>query len=120
MESDYVTFMGEMEIQVLQSFSYFHYPFDVQTIVMRLEVPGAELVNCNGGYDVLSGMELTEDNKDEKLLPATEEWLLQGSLNESVSFSHENDDQSTCVMRIRVRRNPVVFFFKVRLPRLQA
>ena len=36
-----------------------------------------------------------------------------GSLYNSVSFTHEDGDKSTCVMRIRVKRNPVVFFFKV-------
>ena len=33
------------QVQVLQTFKYFNYPFDMQTIVMRLEVPGVEITN---------------------------------------------------------------------------
>ena len=95
---------------------YFHYPFDNQTIVMKLQVAGASLMNCNGGYQVLAEMGLTEENKNELLLPSTKEWTLQGTLSESVSFRHEVvngvPDLSTCTMRINVTRNSQVFLFK--------
>ena len=42
--------------------------------------------------------------------------MLQGLLTDSVWFDHENDDLSTCVMNIRVKRNAVVYFFKGKLP----
>ena len=95
---------------------FFYYPFDNQTIVMKLEVAGAEVTNCNGGHQVLIEMGLTEENKNELLLPATKEWVLQGNLDESVIFEHEVvdgvPDLSSCTMHIKIKRNYLVFLFK--------
>ena len=61
----------------------FYYPFDNQTIVLHLRVPGANVFNCREGIDVLRDMDLTEDNKNVKLLPKTKEWGKLGSNSSS-------------------------------------
>ena len=69
----------------------FYYPFDNQTIVLHLRVPGANVFNCREGIDVLRDMDLTEDNKNVKLLPKTKEWAIDGALAGAVTFRHDDD-----------------------------
>ena len=111
---------GDIELQQLQPlFQFFYYPFDVQTILLSVKVDGAHLYGCHGtGADspVLAVLELTEENKNEMLLPPTGEWVM-GSLADSVRVAHPTDKRgvpilSKCEVRITAGRNAGTFIFR--------
>jgi len=127
-------YTGDLEVQLLQpQFDYYKYPFDKQVITWTMDVAGnngdpVHVYDCSGGgrsSEVTRGMKLNEthfrDGKevslDEMLLPATGEWQLDGDLEDAISFHHETDGTgtpllNTCTMKIRIRRNPIVYFIK--------
>jgi len=114
---------GDIEFQLLQSHHvFFFYPFDQQELTVTIEVAGAWLYGCVGtGADspVLAAMGLTEENKDEVLLPPTAEWYLDGPLSETVRVAHpfENGVEQVhrCEVVMMANRNPTVFIFRALL-----
>ncbi len=112
---------GDIELQLLQSHhSFFYYPFDQQQLEVSVQVPGAHLYGCVGtGADspVLSDLGLTEENKNELLLPPTGMWFLSGPLEESIRVVHRRDRAGRelidhCVIILVANRNPSVFIFR--------
>lgn len=108
---------GEIEFQILEGFTYDDFPFDRHTIFAEFVVKGADLFTCKG-RDGLAIMGLTDANAQLKLLPTTATWVLDGTLNETVSLQHPIDPftgemlRSTCRIEIHIRRNWGVYFIK--------
>ena len=93
------------------------FPFDTQVIKTQLHVPDADLFTCNG-QDGVAAMGLTEENAQDKLLPTTGTWTLDGPLSEALTLEHPRREngkglyRDTCVIKLRVKRNWNVFFVK--------
>ena len=72
------------------------------------------ITTCHGNgitSPVVSDMGLTEDNAATLLLPETKEWYLDGSLEDSLTFTpHEGG--SICQMHMKIRRNMTVYLVK--------
>mmetsp|Transcript_9115 Transcript_9115/g.23876 ORF Transcript_9115/g.23876 Transcript_9115/m.23876 type:complete len:1171 (+) Transcript_9115:57-3569(+) len=112
---------GDMELQLLQPHhDFFYYPFDLQRLEVAIHIPGTHLYGCTGtGADspVLASIGLTEENKNEKLLPPTGEWSLKQRLGESIKVAHPRDKRGRekleyCVVTIHASREPTVFIFR--------
>ena len=112
-----VTWSGSIEYDVLTGFTYRDFPFDRQTIELRLTVADADLYTCTE-RDAFLAMGLTDHNVQEKLLPSSGQWRVDGSLASALTLHHPLDsdsgevDRSSCVVQLRLRRDWFVFFFK--------
>ena len=113
-----VTHTAELDLEILQSFLYYDYPFDHHTIKMTFELEDAHIFTCQG-LDALETMGLTDSNAQELLLPNTKTWFLDGKLdggNGSVSLSHPMVDGvkqlHRCTLSIKVRRNYMIYCVK--------
>jgi len=116
--ADCVTWAGEVEFQLLQTFRYYDFPFDRHTIRIEYVVQGGDLFTCKD-RDGLAIMGI-ETDKDalEKLLPSTGTWFLDGSVDQAVKLSHPIDvttgepKREYCVVRIHIKRNWIIYFVK--------
>lgn len=124
----WVTYVGNLEIQTLQpSFvsNYFNYPFDHQVMEWLMSVGTAAgndvfLFTCYGGGRtspvINNSMDLSVVDLNSVFLPASSEWMLDGDLEDAVTFSHptENGEPvlNRCVINVKIYRNPVVYFLK--------
>ena len=114
---DCVSWTGEVEFQMLQSFKYTQFPFDRHTIHIEYIVKGADLYTCTG-RDGLAIMGLTDGNAQSLLLPSTGTWHLDGPIDESVSLAHPRNaltgapKRDRCVVQIKIKRNWLIFFVK--------
>ena len=118
----WVSYTATIEAQVMQpQFRYFEYPFDKQTIIWEINVPGADLTNCEGNGETSTVLSATSGfsaaTAEELILPRTKEWQLDGALTESITFAHGADDngnadRSKCVMSIKVYRTATVYLVK--------
>ena len=61
--------------------------------------------------DAFLNMGLTPDNAQDRLLPSTGTWLLDGSLEEALTLSHPinpetlEEEKESCVVKLRVKRS---------------
>jgi len=117
---------AEKEVKVLMStFDYYFYPFDVQTVQMEFEVPGADLFTCesmnpvrySGGLMDLDGSILSVGALGSALLPGNAAWSLAGTQVSTIFFNHPRDSngmvqRSRCVLNILLKRQFMVFVVK--------
>jgi len=117
---------------------YYAFPFDVHTLYSVFEVkPASNIVGCNsswlmsrdaettGGIADADGMialtnistfGLTELNK---ILPASGDWNFDYSEAQGPQVAlYPGPSSETCVLRIRLRRNPMVYTLKAFVPDL--
>lgn len=116
--ADCVTWAGEVEFQLLQTFRYYDFPFDRHTIRIEYVVQGGDLFTCKDRDGLaIMGIE-TDRDALEKLLPSTGTWFLDGSVDQAVKLSHPIDvttgepKREYCVVRIHIKRNWVIYFVK--------
>ena len=119
-----VQYKGGVELQVLQSFDLFFFPFDRQTIRWRFTVPQADLYTCAGdGADALASMGIgkTEWEATQALMPRNRvEWVVDGPFKNAVRVKYgvttvggnTTIDKSTCVVSVKIKRVWSVFFVK--------
>ena len=122
-DTGWVSFAGEIEPIIQQEhFDYSSYPFDKQVLTTVFAVPDLDIQNCEGGgastTGPLSRMGITDDESaTDALLPANNEWRLDGSYDTAVSFTRlisKGDFYmgERCQMEIKIKRNPIVFSVK--------
>lgn len=111
------TYAGEVEFELLQGFKYTKFPFDTHTITMHFAIEGAWIYTCKN-LDAIAIMGVDDENAQEVLLPGTGTWLLDGTLHEAVSLRHSVDaetneeDYSTCILEVKIKRNYMTYFVK--------
>ena len=114
---DCVSWSSDVEFQILQGFRYYNFPFDKHMITATYIVEGADLFTCQG-RDGLAIMGLTEDNAQNKLLPSTGTWFLDGPLETAVKLSHPvsaltgEPKREMCTLEIKIKRNWLIYFVK--------
>jgi hypothetical protein len=105
---------------MMAHFEYFYYPFDVQTIQIMFEVPGADLFTCEGMNPMrhwLNSSVASLRALERTLLPGNAAWSLAGTRKSSMHFEHPIGangllQRSKCVLNIKVKRNSEVFVLK--------
>jgi len=113
-----------------QFFDFYYYPFDTQTMTLKLTVEGTNITNCRNSeteglldsHYPLANMGLTMANAARKLLGdgATTSWKLDPAkgINAIVADHGVVSDEDSsiawdvCVISIYIRRNYVVFLVK--------
>ena len=122
---------------------YFAYPFDVHTLYMKLEAfPAVNLSGCDGEW-LLSrdsggggGQATTVNGKamidlanvrtmplsvlEAAMLPASGDWTFDPTEDDGpqIKMYLDADNSEMCTVRIRLRRNPLVYTVKAFLPDL--
>ena len=118
---------------------YFGFPFDVQTVYMRLQAkPTVQMVGCNGTWSMSTALSNTGKldtaglapmadagkldtysiAEMSKLLPASGDWKFDTVEIDGPQVSSYVSGTDTCVIKIRMRRNPTVYILKAFLPDL--
>ena len=95
---DCIAYREVREVRVKQSFYFDRYPFDQQTITLRLQLPGANLTNCPSILETYPSVEAAKT----ALLPPTQEWFgIAISLNEAVEADRDGmGEVSTCTVDV--------------------
>ena len=98
----------EFKLQPTPTFEF--YPFDEQQFDVRVTIADAHIFTC------ASIINVHEMGGIGALVPTTNEFIAQGLDMFHPKRPDGRLDRSTCVMRLRVRRNPVIFTLKQILP----
>ena len=93
-----ISYVSDLEFQILQGFHYGNFPFDHHVLKIDFTVTGANLFTCQE-RDGLAIMGLTDENAQAKLLPLSNTWVLDGTLDETVSLSHPIDTETGSAIR---------------------
>ena len=119
-----LTFTASVELRQLQpNFNdfIFYFPFDQQEIKLEMTASGAALAGCEGNgltSPALASLGLTEQNKNDVLLPPTREYVFNLPLHQAVFTRHMTDSVTgvplldTCELVLIVQRNSAVFVFR--------
>ena len=101
---------AEVSFKIRPTPTFEFYPFDEQQFDIRVSIAEADIFTCTSIIDVeaMGGIGA--------LLPTTNEFKAQGLDLFHPVRSDGQPDRSTCVIRFRVRRNPVIFWLKQILP----
>ena len=119
---------------------YFGFPFDVHTVYMFLKAkPAVQLTGCNSTWTLSAAkdntgmLNATTDGEYlldidkahtysiaemNKILPASRDWNFDNVETDGPQVKIYLDGTDTCVVKMRLRRNPTVYILKAFLPDL--
>ena len=114
-----VTRIAELELDLVQKFDFYYYPFDTQTLKVIFEVEEGHIYTCQNQTAIspLLPFANTTDMK-EKLLPFTDAWQIARETHNSVQLNHPVDPETgevqydKCELRVIIKRNYIVFLVK--------
>ena len=92
-----IEYRETFELSVAESFDYFYFPFDYQTINFKLGVDGGDIFSCASVMNP-DGINVQ--------LPDDDSWILTSSKSEA------SGSGDVCHIKIQIRRNFLLFFVK--------